>query len=281
MGYAQILTTAYVANTSGGTFADSLAANSGDNLSVNQFTDGGARMIYAWGIDSDTACEFSYYFTRPESTHDQNYGIRAQVPALYPGGAGAVGAHNILPGNSQVPCYSGDTLTIKVTSTAADDVLFSYIIEYDDLSGMDAYFISYDQAVALRTSQFGNYVNPTGGTAGVYGTGRALNADDDRFFANKWYGLMGFTTQKPFTTLALSGPTTGGQKIGAPAGVSGLDTTWWFAEESIKRGKPMIPVFGQADAKNISVYVADGEASTAPKVDFHYFEFDQQPVKGA
>lgn len=281
MPYALILTTAYKANTTGGTFADSLAANSGDSLSISNFTDGGARVINAWAIDSDSAMEGSWYYTRPESTFDQQYGIRFQVPALYPGGAAAVGAHDVLPGEAEIPVYSGDTATIKVTSTAADDCIVSYLTEYDDLPGSAAQFISWEQAQSLRDAQFGNYVNPTGGTAGVYGTGRALTADDDRFHADKWYALLGFTVQTPFTTLAISGPTLAGFKIGAPAGVLGLDTTWWFVEQSKLRGKPMIPFFGQADAKNMLVYVADGEASTAPKIDFHYYELSSKPNPGA
>lgn len=277
MGYAQVLTTAYKANATGGTFADTLAANSGDSLTISQFTEGGARMTEAWAIDSDSACEFSYYFTRPESTFDQNYGIRAQVPALYPGGAAAVGAHQLLPGEAHVPVYSGDTLTVKASCTAADDLVFSYTVEYDNLPGAQMLFATWQQVQGLRTSQFGNYVNPTGGTAGVYGTGRALTADDNRFHADRWYALLGFSVTTPFTTLALSGPPLSGFKIGAPAGVLGLDTAWYFVEKAKLTGKPAIPCFGQADAANMNVFVADGEASTAPKIDFHYYELAHKP----
>lgn len=285
MGYAKILTTAFKANATGGTFADTLAANSGDSLSVNNYStpdnSSASRITDAWGIDSDSACEFSYYYTRPESTFDQNFGIRAQVPALYPGGAAAVGAHNLLPGQAHVPTFSGDTLTIKASATAADDLVFSFLMEYDDLPGANMQFITWEQCQSLRSSQFGNYVNPTGGTAGVYGTGRALTADDNRFHAQRWYAILGFTTETPFTTLALSGPTLSGFKYGAPAGVLNLDTTWWFVEQSKISGKPCIPYFGQADGANTNVYVADGEASTAPKIDFHYYELASEPNPGA
>lgn len=277
MPYAQVLTTAYVANATGGTFADALAANSGDSLSVSNYTNGGSRIFNMWGIDSDNACEVEYYYTRPESTYDQSHGVRTQIPALFPGGAANVAAHNLLPNEANVPSYSGDTLTINVSATAADDVVLSFMTEYDDLPGTAALFADWGYVQQHRTSQFGNYVNPTGGTAGVYGTGRALTADDDRFHADRWYALLGFTVQTPVTTIALSGPPLGGNKIGAPAGVLGLDTNWYFVDLSVSRGKPCIPCFGQADAKNMLVYIADGEASTAPKVDFAYYELDGAP----
>lgn len=278
MGYARVLTTAYKANLGGGAFADSLAANSGDSLTASQFTNEGARIINMWGIDSDSAMEGEIYYTRPESTFDQVNGIRFNIPALFPGGAGNVAGHDILPGEAHIPVYSGDTATLKVTGQSGDDVVISFEIEYDDLPGTQALFATWEEVQNLRASQFGNYVNPTGGTAGVYGTGRALTADDNRFHADKWYALLGFTVQTPCTTIALSGPPLGGWKIGAPAGVQNINTPWYFVEQAKLRGKAAIPCFGQADAANMLVYVADGEASTAPKVDFHFYELTHRPT---
>src|SRR5574340_1660953 len=150
MGYANVCVSASKANTSGGTFADSLSANGTDSLNIAVFTNGGARVVNMWGIDSDSVAELEVISTRPESTHDQLHGIRFEIASLLPGGAAAVAGHNLLGGHGGFNCFAGDTLTLTVTSTAADDVLVSYNLEYDDLPGVQGTFAHWDQVQALR-----------------------------------------------------------------------------------------------------------------------------------
>ena len=92
--YAQVLTTASKANLTGGAFADTLTANSGDSLAVANFNTGGARVLEAWAIDNASVLELSWVFTRPESTHDQQRGIRRMIPGTT---YGAVAARGALP----------------------------------------------------------------------------------------------------------------------------------------------------------------------------------------
>src|SRR4051812_20914845 len=126
MPYAQILTTASKANLAGGAFADSLTANVGDSLAFPQFN-GRARVTHAWAIDSDSVAEGEILLTRYESVHDQQHGLRFEVPALTPGGAATVAAHSVIKPPFQVEVFSGDTMTVSVTGTAADDFVFSYL----------------------------------------------------------------------------------------------------------------------------------------------------------
>src|SRR5882672_5956300 len=156
MPHAIVLSSANKANTTGGTFADTLVANTGDSLSVASYLDGGARIIEAWGIDSDAVCEGEWIYTRPDSTHDQQNGFRFEIPSLVLGGAGTNGAFNILPGALEIPVFLNDAATIKVTTSAADDVLVSWVTEYDDLPGVgQAQFASWEQVKALRKSNVG------------------------------------------------------------------------------------------------------------------------------
>ncbi len=275
-----ILTTASKANTTGGTFADSLVANSGDSLNVASYNTGGARIGEMWGIDSDSVAEGELIYTRPDSTHDQQNGYRFEIPALALGGAASNAAFNILPGGFDIPVFVNDTASVKVTSTAGDDVLVSWLTEYDDLPGVgDAQFASWAQIQNLRKSNVGmNQLPVASGTPGAYGATRALNADDSRYHANSWYALLGCTVQTQVTTISLTGPPWGGQRIGLPAGALFLNSNTYFIEQSLKRGKPLIPFFHQADAGNILCQVADGEASTSPKVDWNMIELTQKPV---
>jgi len=275
MPRAVVLTTASKAGAAGGTFADTLVVNSGDSLGIANFTNGGARLIEAWGIDSDSVAEFQMIYSRG---HDQLHGIRFGVPALTPGGAGTVAAVDLLPGYMTLPVYSGDTAVIQATSTAGDDLIFSYLVEYDDLPGVDSRFAAWPQVQAMTKSLVGIQVTAVAsGTAGAYGTARAFNADDDRLHADSYYALLGATVQTPVTTIALTSPDWGNQKIGLPAGVSHLNPGSWFVDQSIKWNRPLIPIIAANNKGNILVQVADGEASTSPHIDFLLAELIGRP----
>ena len=281
MPYALVLNTASKANLTGGTFADSLTANTNDSLSVPNFTNGGARITHAWGIDSDSVAELEWLYTRYESVHDQQHGLRVEIPSLTPGGASLVAAHTLLKPPFEIQLFSGDTATLSVSGTAADDVVVSWITEYDDLPGVRATFADWATVNALKTTVIGlNNLPVASGTPGAYGASRALNADDTRLSADKYYAILGCSVQTQVTTVALTSTTWGGQRIGLPVGALDLDTPYWFVKESIERQKPLIPIINANDAGNVLVQVADGEASTSPKVDWNMYELSRNPIGG-
>lgn len=278
MPRAVVLNTASKANTTGGTFADTLTINSGDTLAVANFDSGGARILEAWAIDSDSVAEFQVIYTRPESTHDQSHGWRFNVPALTPGGAAAVAAHNALPGLVTVDLYKSDSPTIQASTTAADDVIFSWVTEYDDLPGVQAVMASWEQVKSLQQSLVGIACNAVASaTPGAYGTARAFNADDDRLHANTWYAILGASVQTQVTTISMLGPDWGGQRIGMPSGALDLRSDTWFVDQAIKWNKPLIPCFNSNNKGNVLVQVADGEASTSPRIDFQLYELTGKP----
>lgn len=277
MGRAVVLNSAGKAACSGGTFADSLTALAGDSLAVANFNTGTAKVLEAWAIDSDSVAEGEWIYTRPESSHDQQHGIRYGVPALIPGGAAVVAAHDILPGYGTIELFKSDVATITVTTTASDDFMQSWVTLYDDLPGTQGVFASWDQVQALRKSTVGIQVTAVAGTTCVYGTQRAFNADDDRLHANTWYAILGCSVQTVCTTISLLGPDWGGQRIGLPAGALGLDNTTWFVDQSVKWGLPLIPCFNSNNKGNVLVQIADGEASTSPKPDFLLYELTAAP----
>ena len=279
MPHALVLNTASKANTTGGTFADTLAANSGDSLSIANFTNGGARIVKMWGIDSDSVAEVAITDTRFDSIHDPQFGIRANIPALIPGGAAVVGSHDILDPPASVPVYAGDTLTFTVTSTAADDVIVTYQIEYDDLPGTFGQFASWDRVQSLRETTIGLRCAPVAsGTPGAYGTARALNADDTRLTGGKYYAVLGWSLQTVATTITLKGPSTGNNRVGLPGGALTLDTMMGFVSMSQQFGKPLIPILNGYDAASYFLEVADGEASTSPKVDLFMYQLSSNPL---
>ena len=281
MPYALVLTTASKANTTGGSFADSLTANTNDSLSFPQFN-GKARITHMWGMDDTSVMEGELLLTRYESVHDTQNGLRFECASTRPGAAAAVGAHTFLKPPFTVDVFSGDTATLKVTTTAADNVLVSYLTEFDDLPGVRATFTDWATVQALKTTTIGlNQIPVASGTKGAYGSSRALNADDTRLSADKYYAILGCTTQLPVCTISLISTTWGGQRIGIPQGALDLDTDYWFVYQSIARNKPLIPVINANDAGNVLVQVADSSASTSPKVDWNMYELSRNPIGGA
>jgi hypothetical protein len=281
MGYARILTTASKASTTGGTFADTLTANSGDSLSIANYVSGGARITHAWGIDSASVAELSIRSSRYDTVHDAQFGQRIEIPALTPGGAGNVAAHTLLKPPMYLKVFSGDSPSYLVTTTAGDAVVMSWITEYDDLPGTRASFASWAQVDGLRVTPIGlNNLPVASGTKGAYGATRSLNADDTRLSADKYYAILGVTAQTQVTTVALQSTTWGGQTIGIPVGALDLETTYWFVEESKASGKPLIPIINANDAGNVLVKVADAAASTSPKLDWQMVELSSNPLTG-
>lgn len=278
MPYARVLTTASKANLTGGTFADALSANTGDSLTFPQFN-GSARITHAWAIDSDSVAEGELLLTRFESVHDQQHGVRFEVPSLTPGGAGLVAAHTIFKPGFKIDVFSGDTLTVNVSGTAADDFVLSYITEFDDLPGVAARFADWNTVQALKSTTIGlNQLPVASSTPGAYGSSRAFNADDSRLSADKYYAILGCSVQTPVTSITLTATAWGGQRIGIPVGALDLDNTMWFVRESLASGQPLIPIINANDAGNVLVQVADGEASTSPKVDWLMYELSRNPL---
>ena len=278
MPYAVILNTASVAGTTGGTFADSLVANSGDSLQVGNYDSGGARVIAGWGGDSDSRAELAWYYTRPESTPDQQYGVRVNIPSVALGGAATNAAFHLIGDGAQIDVFKSDTATMKVTSTASDDVCVSFLTEYDDLPGVSAQFATWDQVQALKSSTVGFACNAVAsGTPGLYGAARAVNADDTRWAADTYYAILGFSVQTQVTTIAMRGYDWGAQLLGAPMGSLDLDTRMWFVNLSLARGKPLIPILNSNNVGNTNLYVVDLEASTNPKIDLFCYQLSAKP----
>jgi len=282
MGRALVTTTASKATTTGGTFADTLTANSGDSLAVANFNEGEAKLLEMWGNDSTSVMEVQVIYTRPQSTHDQSHGLRLQNASLLAGQAAKVGAQEYLPGKVGFQLYKSDTAVIQVTSTASDNCAVSYNILYDDLPGAAWVFITPGQAQSLQNSIVGiNVAAVTSATRGAYGASRAFNADDARLHANTWYAIIGYTLQTPILTVSLIGPDWGGQRIGGPGDPLTFRTGSWFMDQSDKWQKPLIPCFNSNNVGNVLVSLADVAASATPQLDFILYELTGTPQAGA
>lgn len=283
MPAAVILTGASKANTSGGTFADSLSANAApDSLTIPSTGDASkpaGHIVALWAIDSDSVAEFEMFSTRVDGFHDTQNGYKWACPAAALGGAATNAAFTVFKDGLKIPVYSADTITIKVTSTAADDVAVCFETLYPDLPGVGAaQLTTWDEVERLYDGSVGIRWSPTAsGTPGAWGASRAITADDNRFQGQKWYALLGASVQTQVTALSFISNLWGGQRIGLPAGSLDLGSAGWFRERSVNLGLPLIPFFNQADAANILGFALDGEASTTPAVDLNLVRLSDKP----
>jgi hypothetical protein len=199
-----------------------------------------------------------------------------QVAGL--GGAGLVAGLPMIEPPNYFDVYTGDTLTFTCTTTASDDVVVSWLTEYDDLPGVQAKFANWSTIQTGRFTTIGVRCAPVASaTPGAYGTARAANADDTRWTGGRWYALLGFTVQIPVTTVSFKGPMWGNLRFGASAGGPFLYTDNYFVQLSQFFNAPLIPVFNGYDSASVLLEVADGEASTSPKVDMLCAEFVNDP----
>lgn len=282
MPRAIVLNSASKASTTGGTFADTLTANSGDSLTIPNLQSGQGKIVSMWGIDSASVAEVALTDGRVESVHDPQYGVRFNLPATAGGGAGKNYALPMITAPNYIDVFTGDTLTFTVTSTAADAVLVSWLTEYQDLPGVQASFANWQSVLNNRFTEIGVACNAVASaTKGAYGATRAVNADDPRWTGGRWYAIIGFTVQAPVTTLSFKGPMWGNFRFGLPTGDPNVYTTNYFLD--LNRQYPnenMIPVFNGYDAGSVLVEVADAAASTSPKIDIIAVECKNNPAVG-
>lgn len=279
MPRAVVLNSASKSSTTGGTFADTLTANSGDTLTIPNLQSGQGKIVSMWGIDGTSVAEVSLTDGRVESVHDPTFGIRFNLPSTAGGGAGKNYALPMITPPNYIDVFTGDALTFTVTSTAGDAVLVSWLTEYQDLPGVQAQFANWESVKANRFTEIGVACNAVASaTKGAYGATRAANADETRWTGGRWYAILGFTTQLPVTTISFKGPMWGNFRFGVPGGLPIVETANYFLDlQRLYPNENLIPFFNGYDAGSVLLEVADAATSTSPKVDIIAVECKTAP----
>jgi hypothetical protein len=253
----------------GGAF-ESLSALGGDSLSLFAFPTGSrAWLLTQWAIDSDAKAEFD---TRSPRLHDNVRGLRVSTTPLAPGAVTTNGAQIVGPRYAKQPLYSSDTLIMEVNGTAADDAILSSLIYYENLPGIQANLVTWQEIESRIVNLVGIKVAPTAGTTTVFGATVALNSSDDRLQADVDYALLGYTTDTPFTTFGIRGPDTGNLRVGGPGMIDGYITTNWFVNLSKDQNLPLIPVINANNRGTTNIDLTDGEGGITPNIDLIFAE---------
>lgn len=270
MGVALQTVTASKANITGGAF-ESLSAVGGDSLQLFAFdSPSNCWLLNMWGISSDAKFEFDL---RSPRLHDNVRGIRVAGSPLFPGAVTANGCQILLPRVVKQPMYSADTLIAEVNGTAVDDAVLSWTVFYENLKGIAANLVTWDEIANRIANIVGIKVAPTAsGTAGTFGSTVTLTSTETRLQADLSYALLGATYDTPFVTARIKGPDTGNFGIGLPGGGFEELSSQWFVDMSKLHGLPTIPVIQANNAGATNIDLVDGEASTAPVIDLIFAE---------
>lgn len=202
-----------------------------------------AYIAEAWAVDNLHACEISITASR---FHDQVYGIRAAVTS----GAATAPVNRsvcVSPIGIDQPIYPSDVLSVQANGTAADDVIVTLNIYYQDIPGITARLASYEYVKANTKNIVGINTNLTPGD-GVAGTAVALNASDNRLHANTDYALLGFTSSLAFGSLTVSGVDTGNLKVGGPILGEPDHDAMLFVDYARALNAPLIPIINSNNA---------------------------------
>ena len=202
-----------------------------------------AYLAEVWAVDNLHACEISITASR---FHDQVYGIRASVTS----GATTAPVNRSVPISSigvDQPIFPSDVLTVQANGTAADDVIVTMLIYYQDIPGIHARLATYEYVKQHTKNVVGINTNLTPGD-GVAGTAVALNAADNRLHANTDYALLGFTGSLAFGSLTVSGVDTGNLKVGGPILGDPSHDAEMFLDFARAYNAPLVPIINSNNA---------------------------------
>lgn len=138
----------------------------------------------------------------------------------------------------------------------------SFIVGYEDLPGVDGYFIDVDE-LNKRADDVYSFPNTLAlGTTGGYSGSEVVNAEVDQLKANTDYAIIGYGVTVPFTSIRYVGQDWGNLGVGGPGSQDAFLTQEWFMRLSMKSGLPAIPVFNSSNKSSTFVSGATDEAGT-------------------
>ena len=231
------------------------AAGAGSSLTISNFasTDS-ANLVHL----SRTGATAGIIRLRSPKLVDNVQGIRyATVGA---------GNDNLLSLEALQALYAQDTLTLEVTGGAAEYDGGVFTVEYTNLPGGSPTLKMPGDISGITKFVDGIQVNATASATPGAWADTLVNNLYDVFIGNTDYAVLGYVCDAPVSAIALYGTDTSSLRIGGPGLTTPLRTRSYFADLSLKLGRPCIPVFNSANKGNTHVSVADVAASTAVNV---------------
>lgn len=163
-----------------------------------------------------------------------------------------------------------DNLTLELAVTTApgvtEDEVAAYTVYYSDLPGASA-------RLRMPGDIAGSIVNITtlevpvtsSATVGNW-AGATWDSFEDLLKANTDYAVLGYTLDTAVAAVAVRGADTSNFRVGGPGAANPFHTRNYFADLSLERGTPHIPVINSANKSGTFVDVVHRTASVATNV---------------
>jgi hypothetical protein len=234
-----------------------VTANTGDSLTVKNFTNGRAWIVQAWTKEGT----LGDLRVRSPLLHEATQGIRMRTPLVNK-------CRPLMPFKFDQPLQAQDALTVEMTGGAAETDVGTLLIYYEDLMVGGGSSLLTPQEVDGRLVQMvGLPIAVTsGGTAGQYGGSVAINSTVNILKANTAYAILGYLTDTEFGNIGITGPDFANLRVSAPGSTDAYLTANWFQALSDITGLPCVPTFNSANAGNTTIDVVDTATGTAANI---------------
>ena len=171
------------------------------------------------------------------------------------------------------PIWSTDTLTVQFTTAASQSASTSYLLGWDmyypSLGGIEANLMTWAQVSSYANpsttvgDHYVSWVKPSSGaTAGLLGSGVAINSTNDQFKANHFYALLGYLAPVQVGLFVMNGVDTGNLNIGGPGVLAPQVTSDYFIKKSLAQNVACIPVVQANNRASTLVSVADAQSTS-------------------
>jgi len=248
------------ATTTAGTYT-AFTAQSGQSFTVRSADSDPAGDMFTPLASFGAA---GYLQVKSARMHDVSIGTTFPVPVntAFPQ------FNNLQDYTYEEPIWNVDTLTVQSTTVASQTGSTSYLVGlqmyYTNLGSATqrmmtpAQVTSYDNPASKIGDHYISWVRPSSGaTAGVQGTGVAINSVNDQFYADGFYALLGYLCPVSFGAFLLQGIDTSNIIVGGPGSSNPMETRDFFVRLSNAQGLPLIPVIKANNKASTFVYVAD------------------------
>lgn len=230
-------------------FPTTLAATSGDSLTIRSVVGESKARMMAFITEADAAGN-KFRIASP-LLHDPNTGLTWKAPEN--------------PSMFLVPEYAGvevntqDTLQVFGQCGAATTITAVMVISYDDIRGTDADLyrwgdiegdIKYIKSVEVDLNAI---------AVGAW-TDTPLTNTEDQLHANKSYAVLGYTCSPAITAVGVKGVATGNLRHCGPGFPGTISLSDYYIEMAEYHRMPYIPVFQANDRKSVYVTAANSAA---------------------
>lgn len=235
-----------------------LGANTGDTFTVRNFDLSQKAWLEGIWAQSATAGQVRL---RAANMHDPVNGLLFDVPAAV--------IRDFLGDDMANPLIPQSVLTFEIAGGAAETDSAALMVYYENLPGPSDTMLTWDQ-VKPRIDQYTTTRIGVAGpvTAGDWSPGTALSGGSGVLDANTPYAVLGYVSNTACNAVALRGTDTANLRVGGPGPLEPLETRDWFIRQSVRTGRPHIPVINSANLGNILAFVALNTAAGTVQVDF-------------